>query len=77
MMQPWEKVLIVCLMTLLWGLFTAGIYLYLPQHFKYLHGRAMYYLLGTETGLPSPWATVANSTSPLGGALKLRGDSEL
>ncbi|KAN0131733.1 hypothetical protein V8E53_010575 [Lactarius tabidus] len=48
MFEGWEKILIVALMAVFWGLLITGIYRYLPYHVEFLYRRAVYYLLGTE-----------------------------
>ncbi|KAI0288328.1 hypothetical protein BC826DRAFT_882640, partial [Russula brevipes] len=48
MLEGWEKILIVALMAMFWGLLITGIYRYLPYHLQFLYQRAIYYLSGTE-----------------------------
>lgn len=80
MMQPWEKVFVVVVGYVLFVLLLAGVWLYLPQHFAYVHGRTMYYLLGNEAGSTSTWpwsagwswAGNATATSPAELVLSLR-----
>ncbi|KAF8269454.1 hypothetical protein EI94DRAFT_1574159 [Lactarius quietus] len=48
MFEGWEKILIVALMAVFWGLLITGIYRYLPYHLAFLYRRAVYYLSGTE-----------------------------
>ncbi|KAH9027278.1 hypothetical protein EDB84DRAFT_1563456 [Lactarius hengduanensis] len=48
MLEGWEKILVVTLMSVFWGLVITGIYRYLPYHLEFLYRRAVYYLLGTE-----------------------------
>ncbi|KAI9429025.1 hypothetical protein H4582DRAFT_387163 [Lactarius indigo] len=48
MLEGWEKILVVALMSVFWGLLITGIYRYLPYHLEFLYRRAVYYLLGTE-----------------------------
>ncbi|KAI0300109.1 hypothetical protein B0F90DRAFT_1619562, partial [Multifurca ochricompacta] len=48
MFEGWEKILIVALMAIFWGLLITGIYRYLPYHLEFLYRRAVYYLSGTE-----------------------------
>lgn len=50
MFEGWEKILILALMAVFWGLLITGIYRYLPYHLEFLYRRAVYYLLGTEQG---------------------------
>ncbi|KZT70703.1 hypothetical protein DAEQUDRAFT_667385 [Daedalea quercina L-15889] len=73
MMQPWEKVVVMCTVWLLLALFVTAGYLYFPRHVRYVCGRARYYLLGRELGMPAalkwsasylvPWGE-ANVSSP-------------
>jgi len=80
MMQPWEKVVVVCFFSILFATLLAGMYLYLPRHLEYLRGRATYYLLGHEIGVASAWkwssnwVTTGNATSPVKLALSLHDD---
>ncbi|CCM01255.1 uncharacterized protein FIBRA_03304 [Fibroporia radiculosa] len=74
MMQPWEKVVVVCAASFFLALLLVGMYLYLPHHFVYLHGRALYYLWGHEASVgkslhaawtwSSSWRAVANWSNP-------------
>ncbi|KAI9457616.1 hypothetical protein BJY52DRAFT_1271838 [Lactarius psammicola] len=48
MLEGWEKILVVALMAIFWGLLITGIYRYLPYHLEFLYRRAVYYLSGTE-----------------------------
>ncbi|KAH9918097.1 uncharacterized protein B0H18DRAFT_883123 [Fomitopsis serialis] len=67
MMQPWEKVVVMCAVWLLLGLFVTTAYLYFPQHVRYLCGRARYYLDG-ELSVPAAlkWSAsyLGNASSP-------------
>ncbi|PCH42008.1 hypothetical protein WOLCODRAFT_73456 [Wolfiporia cocos MD-104 SS10] len=80
MMQPWEKVLVACFVSLLLGSLVTGMYLYLPHHLSYIHGRAMYYLLGYDAGVSSAWKwsaswmTSGNVSSWAGGVINLNDD---
>lgn len=48
MCEGWEKILIVALMAIFWGLLITGIVRYLPYHLQFLYRRTIYYLSGTE-----------------------------
>ncbi|KAH8079074.1 hypothetical protein BXZ70DRAFT_961119 [Cristinia sonorae] len=48
MLQPWEKVLIMCIVNSVLILLFIGILCYLPSHITAITKRGMYYLLGTE-----------------------------
>jgi hypothetical protein len=48
MLEGWEKILIVGLMAIFWGLLVTGIVRYLPYHLQFLYRRTIYYLSGTE-----------------------------
>ncbi|KAI0275841.1 hypothetical protein BGY98DRAFT_920087 [Russula aff. rugulosa BPL654] len=48
MFEGWEKILIVSLMAIFWGLLITGIVRYLPYHLQFLYRRTIYYLSGTE-----------------------------
>ncbi|KAH9830210.1 uncharacterized protein C8Q71DRAFT_717379 [Rhodofomes roseus] len=79
MMQPWEKVVVVCMGCLLLGLFATTGYLYFPQHVRYVCGRALYYLLGSELRVPTalksylvPWGEI-NASRPFD-VLGIHGD---
>ncbi|WWC62009.1 uncharacterized protein I303_104596 [Kwoniella dejecticola CBS 10117] len=49
MMQPWEKALIVTVLTFVTLLIWFSIYTYLPSHIEYLAKRWSYYVYGDET----------------------------
>ncbi|KAI9450583.1 hypothetical protein F5148DRAFT_945309, partial [Russula earlei] len=48
MFEGWEKIFVLTLMAIFWGLVITGIYRYLPYHLQFLYRRAVYYVSGTE-----------------------------
>ncbi|EPS97129.1 hypothetical protein FOMPIDRAFT_1129140 [Fomitopsis schrenkii] len=77
MMQPWEKVVVVCVFWLFMVVFLISGYLYFPHHVRYVFGRTRYYLSGRELDVPAalkwsasylnPWA---NASNPLAYAVR-------
>ncbi|KAG9002878.1 hypothetical protein FRB90_011294 [Tulasnella sp. 427] len=49
MLEPWEKIFVCFVFTLIMTLFVFGMYYYLPHHIHIIYGRAKYYLLGDES----------------------------
>ncbi|KIO18374.1 hypothetical protein M407DRAFT_246501 [Tulasnella calospora MUT 4182] len=49
MLEPWEKLLVCVVFTLIMTTFAFGIFHYLPHHLHVIYGRAKYYLLGDES----------------------------
>lgn len=50
LMEPWEKVLVLTILTVVFSLFMTGLVTYLPQGAERMHRRAVYYLWGQEGG---------------------------
>ncbi|KAG8905729.1 hypothetical protein FRB99_008366 [Tulasnella sp. 403] len=48
MLEPWEKVLGLSVLILLWSLLIFSGYYYLPPHIRFVLRRAKYYLLGED-----------------------------
>ncbi|KAH9991986.1 hypothetical protein BJV74DRAFT_771913 [Russula compacta] len=55
MFEGWEKIFVLVLMAIFWGLLITGIYRYLPYHLQFLYQRTVYYLSGTEQ---KDWSSV-------------------
>ncbi|KAJ7621190.1 hypothetical protein FB45DRAFT_798945 [Roridomyces roridus] len=48
MLEPWEKILLITIFSVLFFLICSGIVMYFPRHLRQMHGRVMYYLWGQE-----------------------------
>ncbi|KAI0689673.1 hypothetical protein BC835DRAFT_1308258 [Cytidiella melzeri] len=60
MMEPWEKLVLVLILTTLSVLFSIGLLVYFPVHLSIILSRAKYYLSGTE--LPNNGPGSSSST---------------
>ncbi|KAF9527244.1 hypothetical protein CPB83DRAFT_427834 [Crepidotus variabilis] len=48
MLEPWEKVMLLIIISFLFLLLGSSVLKYLPQHLRFLRGRAVYYLWGQD-----------------------------
>ncbi|KII85326.1 hypothetical protein PLICRDRAFT_144982 [Plicaturopsis crispa FD-325 SS-3] len=48
MLEPWEKLLLITIMGLLWVFLLIGLFNYLPRHVVEMQQRTVYYLWGQE-----------------------------
>ncbi|KXN85977.1 hypothetical protein AN958_10649 [Leucoagaricus sp. SymC.cos] len=48
MLEPWEKVLLLSILTMFCVLVVLGLFMYLPHHIDVMQHRAVYYLWGQE-----------------------------
>ena len=68
MLEPWEKIMLVCLFVVAWMFVTSAIMKYLPRHVQIMSQRAMYYIYGQEGDPRLLWQWLGiGSGSEMGG----------
>jgi len=70
MLEPWEKILLLTILAVLFVLVFTGILKYLPHHLVVMRGRAVYYLWGQEGDERLLWQWIGRATGE-GGTLNL------
>ncbi|KAF8664119.1 hypothetical protein AX16_000809 [Volvariella volvacea WC 439] len=61
MMEPWEKLITMAVISVLLTLLLTGLFKYLPQHLVVMQRRAVYYLFGQEGDEKLLWQLIGSA----------------